>query len=164
MFYLIGRFVDDTARFSKIVSSGILLIAALYGALTLLTAGFARPLVVFMAQRDELVSATVSYIRFEVFGLALASFARYFSLILIVLKRDSILFMLLLIQVGLSVGMDSLLVSSLPFSLRLGVNGVAITSIVVNATLVFVSAALIVRSGVRLFDSSFRLDWSWLSE
>lgn len=164
MFYLIGRFVDDKPRFGQAVSNGVVLIGVLYGLLSAITIGLAKPMIVFMAQRTDLVEATVTYIRLEAVGLALASFARFFTLILIVLKRDSRLLVLLVAQVFLSIVFDAVFVSALPFFLRVGINGVAYTNIVVNAVLIAISVVMVSRSNVTLFGRQFRLDWNWLCD
>ena len=164
MFFLIGRFIHDDTSFSRVVSNGLLLIGALYASLSLLTIAFADPMVRFMAQKDDLVSATVTYIRIEAVGLTIAAFARYLTLVLITIKEDRRLLVLLAIQMGLSVLLDTFLVSSLPFSLHLGVNGIAFTNILVNAVLVTVSLLMLLGCGVRPFGPGFRIDWSWLGD
>jgi len=164
MFFLIGRFIHDDTSFSRVVSNGLLLIGALYASLSLLTIAFPEPMVRFMAQKDDLVSATVTYIRIETVGLTIAAFARYLTLVLITIKQDRRLLVLLAIQMGLSVLLDTFLVSSLPFSLHLGVNGIAFTNILVNAVLVTVSLLMLLGCGVRPFGPGFRIDWSWLGD
>lgn len=164
MFFLIGRFVDDKDRFGQVVSNGVVLIGVLYGVLSVITITFAKPMIVFMAQRADLVEATVTYIRLEAVGLALASYVRFFSLVLIVLKRDARLFALLIAQVVLSIVFDAVFVSALPFSLSFGVNGVAYTNIIVNGLMIAISVLMVVRSSVVLFGHGFRLDWQWLRD
>jgi hypothetical protein len=95
MFFLIGRFVAEPKRFGNVVSNGLLLVASLYTLLTLLTLLFARPMIVFMAQKTDLVDATVSYIRLEALAQILATFVRYFVLVLVTLKRDRFLLVIL---------------------------------------------------------------------
>ena len=63
-----------------------------------------------------------------------------------------------------AIALDAVLLSSLPFSLQLGVTGIVITSIAVNVTLVVLVVWLLRGEGLRLFASEFSLDWSWLKE
>ena len=161
MFFLIGRFVYSKDEFSNVISNGLLLVAFLYGTLSLVTIVFAQPMVVFMAQRDDLVSATVTYIQLEAVGLAIAAFARFLTLVLITLKRDVSLYVVLATQILLSIALDSVFISSLPFSMQMGVNGIAVTNIIVNTVLVAILVAIVRRNGVKLFSRDFKLDWRW---
>ena len=161
MLFLICRFLKDRERFSNAVSNGLLLVVVLYLVLSAVTIGFARPLVVFMAQKSELVNATVSYIRLEAIALILAAVVRFFSLTLLALKRDVSLLVVLAIQLVLSVVFDSLLLSPLRFSLQLGVNGIAITNIIVNTILIIALVVMVHRNGVQLFSPAFRIDGQW---
>ena len=164
MFFLVARFVAVPRRFASAVSNGLLLIGALYGVLTLVTVLLARPMIVFMAQKTELVEATISYIRLEAVSQALATFVRYFVLVLIALKRDRFLLLVVGAQLLLSVALDTFFLSPAPFSLRLGVNGVAYTNIIVNLALLTLLFAIVHNAGVRLFGSGFTLDARWLAD
>lgn len=164
MFFLIGRFLTDAERFSSVVSNGFLLIGSMYGLLMAFTLIFARPMIVFMAQKPELLDATVSYIRLEAIGQVLATFVRYFVLVLIALKRDRHLLLILACQVALSVLFDTFFLSSLPFSLRLGVNGIAYTNIIVNLMLTAALIVILHHSNVRLFGKGFALDGGWFRD
>lgn len=164
MLFLIGRFLQTREQFNKAVSNGLLLVGVLYVVLSTFTAIFARPLVVFMAQKTELVDATVTYIRLEAIALVLAAVARFFTLVLLVLKRDISLLIVLGVQLVLSVVFDSLFLSPLSFSLQLGVNGIAITNIIVNVILIIVLVMTVRREGVRLFGPGFSIDVQWLKD
>ena len=164
MLFLIGRFLQSREQFSRAVSNGLLLVISLYVVLSTFTAVFAQPLVVFMAQKTELVDATVSYIRLEAIALVLAAVVRFFTLVLLTLKRDVNLFIVLVIQLVLSVVFDSLFLSPLSFSLQLGVNGIAITNIIVNMILIIVLVMMVRRENVALFGSGFKIDVQWLKD
>ena len=164
MFYLIGRHLANRARFANVVSNGLLLVGALYLALSVATILLARPMVVFMAQMPELVEATVSYIRLEAIALVLATIARYLTLVLVTIKRERWLLAVLALQMTLTVTLDLFLLSSHPFSLQLGVNGIAVTNTVANLLLVAFLVIVLRREDVRVFGAGFHVDWSWIKE
>ena len=127
----------------------------------------ARPLVVFMAQQPELVEATVTYIRLETVASLFATLWRFMLVALVSLGRDRIMYAVLALQMALSILLDSLLVSTLPFSLQLGVNGIAVTNIIVNLLMVALSAALLAREGISLArpaDAASPADLRWVRE
>ena len=79
-------------------------------------------------------------------------------------RRDRFLLFILSAQVLLSVVFDTFFLSSLSFSLKLGVNGVAYTNIIVNLILAVVLVVILRRNEVPLFGRGFKLDGSWFAD
>jgi len=164
MFYLIGKHLSDRRHFAVVVSNGLLLTIVLYGVVSGFTIVFTRPLIVFMAQRSDLVDQTVTYIRLEAVALALFTVVRYLLLVLVTLKRSRYLLIVLAVQMVLSIALDALFFSPAPFSLGMGVTGIAVTNIVVNVVLLLLVVVIVTRQGVRMFSTDFALDFRWLKE
>ena len=163
LFYFMGQVTADREAFSNRVRTGLLVTACLYTVLSLALCHFVRPLLGWMAADPSLTEASVSYIRLEsaanIFGV-LGSFA---LAALVTLDRERYLYLLTVARLVLSVAFDALLISALPFSLRLGVNGIGYSNLLVNGLLLGVSLRLLSKSGVRLFAKtapSFR----WMGE
>ena len=57
----------------------------------------------------------------------------------------------------------SFLVSSLPFSLKIGVNGIAYSNIIVNSVLLIIIILNLKHEGYNIF-SKQKLDFSWMKE
>lgn len=150
LYFILGKSLGSREEFAAKLRVGLALTAAVYALLSAVLMAAARPLVVFMAQRPELVDATVTYIRLETVASLFATLWRFMLVALVSLGRDRIMYAALALQMALSVLLDSLLVSTLPFSLQLGVNGIAITNIIVNLLMVALSAALLAREGISL--------------
>ena len=72
--------------------------------------------------------------------------------VLVTLKKDRYLYLALSVKMALSVLLDAFLVSNLSVSVRLGVNGIAITNIIVNA-LLFVCAVCFYREKISVCSS-----------
>jgi Na+-driven multidrug efflux pump len=73
------------------------------------------------------------------------------------------MYLLLATQMILSVTMDTFLISDLPISLNLGVNGIAISNIVVNLAILIGAVLLLKRENIHIFQKS-KLSFSWLKE
>jgi hypothetical protein len=58
---------------------------------------------------------------------------------------------------------DTFLVSTLPVSANLGVNGIGYSNIIVNAILLAVSILLLAKEGIKVFAKA-KLDFSWAKE
>ncbi len=160
--FLLGQSLSDQSAFANKVRTGLLVTAAVYTGMSLLMAAFAEPLVVLMAQNESLIPETVSYVRLEAVAILFSALWKFTTLVLSMLRRLRYLYIVLGVQMVLSVLSDTFLVSALPVSLRLGVNGIAITDIGVNIVLVALAAVFLWREGIKLFSAKW--DFSWLKE
>jgi len=163
LFFIIGKVIHDSAEFHNRTKSGLLVTAFVYFLASLIIVIFARQIVVFMAQDQSLVSRTVDYIRLETFAALFSTLARFIMLILILMKKDKLMYIILGFQMVTTIILDTFLVSSLPFSLNLGVNGIAITNIFVNITMLTIAFILLKREGINIFTKE-KMRFDWLKE
>lgn len=133
LFFLLGKSLGDEKEFANKVRTGLTATAVIYAVVSIVIISCARPLVIFMAQDDTLIDATVTYIRLETVAALFSTLWRFMMTVLVTLKKDRYLYIVLGVQMALSVLLDTFLVSNLSVSARLGVNGIAITNITVNA-------------------------------
>ena len=161
LYFVLGQSLNNKEQFANKVRTGLLVTAIIYALLSLILILFARPLVVFMGQQAELVNTTVTYIRLETLASLFATLWRFMMVVLVSLSSTRIMYGVLVVQMALSILLDSLLVSTLPFSLQLGVQGVAITNIAVNLLMVVVSVILLYRQGIVLLKGT--MDFRWMT-
>ena len=114
-----------------------------------------------MAQKDELVSVTVNYIRLETIASIFFTVVQFLLLVLIITKKYKCLYMFLVLQMILSVFTDTFLVSKLPISLDLGVTGIAISNIITNIILLFVMVLFLKNEGFNI-DFKEKLSFNWM--
>ena len=148
LYFLLGKSLGNREEFATKVKSGLLLTAAVYALLSLLLIVLAQPLIVFMGQQQHLLEATVSYIRLETVANLFSTLWKFMLVVLVTLGRQKIMYTVLALQMVLSIVLDSFLVSNLPFSLQLGVNGIALSNITVNLLMVALSLLLLKKEGV----------------
>ncbi|MBL7780486.1 MAG: hypothetical protein JNM22_04645 [Saprospiraceae bacterium] len=161
LFFLLGQALHDRNEFVNRVQTGLTLTIVMYGILTTLLAVNAPYLTRFMAQKPELISATVTYIRLETIGMFFSAPLKFCSLIFLSLKYNRALLTILLLQMILSIAFDTLLISNTPISFKLGVNGIAWTNIVVNIFLLMMSLVFLRRERLMLFRDNFKWSFSW---
>ena len=94
----------------------------------------AEPLVTAMAQKEANINNTVSFIRLEVYGFFFDNVNRFLQIGLELLNVDKAIMAAVVVKTVLTVLLDVIFLSELSFSLRLGVNGVAISNIVSEAS------------------------------
>jgi hypothetical protein len=64
----------------------------------------------------------------------------------------------------MSILLDTFLVSGLSFSLNLGVNGIAVTNIIVNITMLLMAAIVLKREEINIFSIRVKRSFVWLKE
>ena len=136
LYFILGQVIADKARFRERVSVSLAVFIVAYGLLSAFVLTFANNLVVSMGQSNDLLSATVDYIRLESIGILLSSVYAMTVVVLVTLKHERLLYRLLLLKTLLTIVFDTLFVSQFSFSMQLGVSGVAWTNIVVNGFMV----------------------------
>lgn len=163
LFYFVGKVVADKKEFTNRLKTGLLISFGIYLALAAIVLIFAMPLLRLMATSTDILEASASYIRIEsianVFGI-LFSFA---CVALIAIGRDKLVYILTGAKLALCLISDTFLVSSLPFSAKLGVNGIGVSNIIVNVCLVIIILALLARLGYNVFNKE-KLSFVWMKE
>ena len=121
-------------------------------------------MLIFMAQKSILLDASVAYIRLELLSLVLLTSAKFLTLVLISLRKRFYLVLILVVQMILSIILDTVLVSNMTFSAQLGVNGIAITNIGVGTIQLVILSYILFQRGGELSGSWKHLDFDWLKE
>lgn len=163
LFFLLGKSIDDRKEFSNKVRTGLVVTGGIYLVVSIIIIACARPLIVFMQQDAAIIEQTVAYVRLETVAALFSTLWRFMSVVLVTLKRDKYMYLLLGVQMVLSVLLDTFLVSDLSVSAQLGVNGIAITNIIVNFIILVVSIALLYREKINLFAKE-KWYFAWLKE
>lgn len=163
LFYFIGQVVRDHADFTNRVKTGLLVAGVSYAIFSLVIILAVNPLLGWMAADESILSASASYIRIEsvanIFGM-LSSFA---LVALVALNKEKYLYILTAARLILSLLSDTFLVSCLPFSLQLGVNGIGYSNILVNGLLFAVSLVLLSREGIHVFNAK-KMSLGWMGD
>jgi Na+-driven multidrug efflux pump len=113
-----------------------------------------------MAQDTSIISETVQFVRLETIAQIFMTSFKFIMVVLITVKKDRNLYLVLILQLLLTVFFDVLLFSSLPFSLNAGVNGIPISNIIVNMILFGFSIWLLKLNKINILKKS-KLDFKW---
>ncbi|MDR2105404.1 MAG: hypothetical protein LBP51_06595 [Deferribacteraceae bacterium] len=163
LFFVLGKSLSNKNEFTNKIKGGLLLTGIIYFVLSCILFFFAKPLVIFMAQDKELIDATVDYVRLETVAALLSTLFKFMLTVLIILKKDGYMYLTLVIQMMLSILLDAFLVSNLDISLKIGVNGIAITNIIVNCINLMICLFLLKKENMSIFISN-KMSFSWVKE
>lgn len=163
LFFFIGSVILDKKELMNRIRTGMIFTFIIYGILSLLIFVFARPIVLFMAQDTSLIDQTVTYIRLETIAMIFLTLVKFIMVVLVTIKKDKNVYIVLVFQLILTILFDVFFVSTLKISFNLGVNGIAITNIVVNLLLFVISIILLYKSDLPIF-SIKSYDFSWFRD
>lgn len=163
LFFFIGRVLGDKREFANRVKSGLLLTFCIYTVFSILLMAAVKPMLSLMAAGGDILEMSAAYIRIESVANIFGMLSSFVFVALVTLGKSEYMYILTAARLLLCLVSDVFFVSSLPVSLRLGVNGIGYSNIWVNAVLFAVSLRLLCREGVHIFRRS-RLSFGWIGD
>lgn len=163
LFYFVGGVVKDTKEFSNRLKTGMLLSLSIYIILATIIICFAKPLLSLMATDPSIIDASATYIRIESIANIFLILTQFALVALVSINKSKYLYILTFSRLILSLICDTFIVSSLPISLNLGVNGIGYSNIVVNVVLLTISFLLLLKEDINIF-SRAKFSFTWLKE
>ena len=163
LYFFIGKVCDNKEELNNQVKSGLLFTLLIFVALSFFIIVFVHPLLNFMAVNQELIAASASYIRIESIANIFSILGNFTLVVLVSLNQKKWIYILTFIKVSLIMISDTFLLSNLPFSLNLGVNGIGYSNIIVNILLLAYTVYILSKEGIQVF-SAKKLSFSWLKE
>lgn len=163
LFNRLGIVKDDIKELSNRMVTGLLTVAIIYGAAAIILSFLLFDIANIANVPIEDMDSVLSYIRIELVALLFIGLNRFIFTLNIATNNRFNLWAYLIIQTVMIVLLDALFISSLPFSLNLGVNGVAITNIIVNFCLFACMLYLFIRQNrIRLQDVRTSRSFKWM--
>ena len=141
----------------------MLLSLGIYAILSAVIMIFAEPLLNLMATDTSIIDASASYIRIESIANVFSIFTQFALVALVTVNKSKYLYALTGARLLLCLVSDTFLVSTLPISANLGVNGIGYSNIIVNALLLAVSLILLAKESIKVFAKA-KLDFAWTKE
>ncbi len=163
LFFFIAKVKNDKKEFSNRVRTGMLVSLGIYAFLSIIIFVFAEQLLALMATDTGILAASATYIRIESIANIFYVLAQFMLVALVSINKSRYIYILTAARLLLSLISDTFLVSSLPVSADLGVNGIGYSNIIVNALLLTVSIILLHKEGVKTF-SNEKLDFRWMKD
>jgi Na+-driven multidrug efflux pump len=163
LFYFMGKVKDDQNQFTNRVCTGMLISLGIYAGLSVAVQVFAEPMLKWMAADTSILAASASYIRIESVANIFSVLSQFALVTLVSVNKSKYLYILTGARLILCLAVDTFLVSALPISANLGVNGIGYSNIIVNAFLFVVSLLLLARENIYVFTKR-KHDFSWTRE
>ena len=136
---------DDNVTFNK-TKTGFLVITVIYGICCGILYICMPFLVDLMAQNQDLGIETTEYVRIEIFSFFLDSLNEFIVIPIKLRKMNSAIVSCLFVKFALTIILDLTFLSNLGFSLNLGINGVAYSSIITSFVTIVINISFLVRA------------------
>lgn len=161
LFFFVGEVISDKKEFVNRIKTGLLGTFGIYVVLASVMFVFARPLLTAMAASPDILEASVTYIRIESIANVFGILFEFALVAMISLGKDVPVYVLTVAKLVLCLVFDTFLVSSLPFSLKLGVNGIGVTNGIVNLLLFVIALLLLAKADYSVFTRT-KLSFGWI--
>ena len=163
LFFFMAKAAFAKKELVNRIKTGLIVTLSIYAVLSAIIIFGAERLLALMATSKEIIPESAAYIKIEsvanIFGILLS----FVSVALVSIGKDRMIYYLTFIKLILCVAADTLLVSNLPFSLNLGVNGIGYSNVIVNALLFFSVIIILQKEGYDVFKKS-KMSFSWVKD
>ena len=163
LFYFMGKVAIDRKEFANRVKTGLIISFGIYLVLSAIIVCFTESLLLLMATDTTIIDASATYIRIESVANIFLILSQFILVALITINKSKYIYFLTLIRLILSLVCDTFLVSSLPISLNLGINGIGCSNIIVNIVLLSISLVLLSKENIDIF-SKRKLNFAWMKD
>ena len=163
LYFFLGKALDNKKEFINRLKTGLLISFGIYAVLAASIICFAEPLLKWMSASPDIIQASATYIRIESIAYIFSILFSFACVALVTIGKEKLVYILTGAKLVLCIISDTFLVSSLPFSAQLGVNGIGISNIIVNACLLAVILFLLARQGYSIFNKE-RLSFLWMKD
>lgn len=163
LFFFIGKVLTDKKEFANRMRTGLLISVSAYAILSIIIIAFAKPLLSLMATDKAIIDASANYIRIESVASIFSLAFNFIMVAMVTLGKEKYVYVLTAVKLILCLLVDTFMVSTLPISLNLGVNGIAFSNIIVNVILVVMAIVLLSKEGIVLFKKA-KLSFAWMKD
>ena len=163
LFFFIGKVLTDKTEFANRMRTGLLVSVGAYTVLSIIIIALAKPLLSLMATDKAIIDASATYIRIESVASIFSLAFNFIMVGMVTLGKEKYVYVLTAVKLVLCLLVDTFLVSTLPVSLNLGVNGIAFSNIIVSVILVATAIILLSKEGIALFKKA-KFSFGWMKD
>ena len=163
LFFFIGKVLTDKKKFANRMRTGLLVSVGAYTVLSVVIIVLAKPLLSLRTTDKAIIDASATYIRIESVASIFSLAFNFIMVGMVTLGKEKYVYALTTVKLVLCLLVDTFMVSTLPVSLNLGVNGIAFSNIIVNVLLVATAIILLRKEGIVLFQKA-KLSFGWMKD
>ncbi len=163
LYFFMGKVVSNKEEYKNRIKTGLTVSLGIYLVCSILICIFTKPLLSAMATNTEIINESAVYIRIESIANIFSLASSFLLVCLVTLGKSKFVYILTFAKLFLCIIFDTFFVSTLNISANLGVNGIGYSNIIVNLILFIISAILLKKEGISIFEKS-RLSFKWIKD
>jgi len=160
LFFFMGESINEKKEFSNRIKTGLIISFSIYAVFSAIIMVFIKPMLSMMAASPDIIAESAKYIRIESVANVFGVLNSFMCVALITTGKERLVYLLTFCKLILCVILDTFLVSSLSFSLNLGVIGIGVSNIIINFILAIVTVAMLSNEGYSVFNKE-KLSFKW---
>lgn len=163
LFFFMGSAILNKDDFSNKLKTGLIVSGGIYTILSIGIILFTEPLLTVMAASPDIIKESATYIRIESIANVAGVLLNFVLVALIAIGRDKLVYVFTVLKLAFCVVTDTFLISTLPFSFNLGVNGIGYSNIIVNTILTIVILVILSKEGYLVCNKQ-KLSFAWCKD
>lgn len=163
LYFFMGKVVSNKEEYKNQIKTGLTVSLGIYLVCSILICIFTKPLLSAMATNTEIINESAVYIRIESIANIFSLASSFLLVCLVTLGKSKFVYILTFAKLFLCIIFDTFFVSTLNISANLGVNGIGYSNIIVNLILFIVSAILLKKDDISIFEKS-KLSFKWIKD
>lgn len=163
LFYFMGKVVSNKNEFSNRVKSGLLITSGIYLLLSFFVIIFIEPLLRIMATSNEIIELSKNYIRLETIANIFNVLTSFSLVSLVTIGKDKYVYLLTFFRLLITIVLDIFFISDFNISLNLGINGIAISNIIINILMFIIIIIFLYKAGINIFNNK-KISFTWLKD
>ena len=163
LYFFMGKVVSNKEEYKNRIKTGLTVSLGIYLVCSILICIFTKPLLSTMATNTEIINESAVYIRIESIANIFSLASSFLLVCLVTLGKSKFVYILTFAKLFLCIIFDTFFVSTLNISANLGVNGIGYSNIIVNLILFIVSAILLKKDDISIFEKS-KLSFKWIKD
>ena len=163
LFYFMGKAILDKKDFINKIKTGLIITFSIYLFLSVFVIIFTEPLLKIMAISVDIIDMSIKYIRLEAVANVFYALSSFTLVSLVTIGKDKYVYFCTLFKLVLTVFFDIFMISSLNVSLNLGVNGIAISNIIINLLMFVFIVGILYKNEFNIFNKD-KLSFKWIKK
>lgn len=163
LFFFIGKNIEKKDKILNLVKTGLVISFIPFFIVSSIIIVFPKQLLELMAINPSIIGETIPYIRLEAVANIFLILLLFVQTIIFSIKKEKYIYSLTFLRLVLTIFLDTVFISNFNFSLKLGVNGIGYSNILLNLSLFILSLFILAKEDINIF-KKIKLDFSWVKE
>ena len=158
LYYILNKFIENKKTFAARITQTCIITFAIYLIFSVIVYVSSLDIVSFMVTATQTVAEVTTYLQLETIAFTVGFIGSFFAIVYTLIGKSRYIYAILIAKTILTVICDYFLIP------LLGVNGVAVTNLIINSIVAVVSVLLLKYEGLLYFKFEKITDFTWVKE